>query len=557
MGNNMESDYDKSELDNRLFEGFADTSRRRYMFLCNMKTNVSRWSKNAVEHFDLPGEYMLHAGSIWEELLHPDDRKVYAQDINAIFAGRKTRHDMDYRVKNRDGEYVACTCRGHVVKGENGSPDLFMGTIVNHSIMDNIDATTNCYNIYEFWQYMKKLRVSDTYAYVMLICINNFSEINATYGYYFGNKVLREFGATLRSVIKDKGTLFRMDGVQFACCFKASESPDLDEIYSRIQHEVRNNMYIDNERMSVSTSGGVVLYNENYDEYSIQTSARYAMGESKHKYHGELVYFDNTLLKGNKKNLEIMSAIRNSIADNFDGFYLCFQPIVDSKEERLIGAEALLRWKKEPFGEVPPGVFLPWLENDPCFWELGNWILKQALTEMKPILNLYPDFLLNVNLAYPQMSHVKFKDTVLEIIEETGYPHAHLCLELTERCHQLEHEFLLNTVEFLKSYGIKIAVDDFGTGFSSLNLLSELPVDILKIDRVFTKDIETNLASQAIVEALSVCAKKLYVHVCMEGLENRQMIDFVKQYEIYSYQGFHYSRPIPSDKFFEKYGIIE
>ena len=117
MGNNME--YDKSELDSRLFDGFADTSRRRYMFLCNMRTNVSRWSKNAVEHFDLPGEYMLHAGTIWGELIHPDDRDIYSEAVDDVFNGIKTRFDLDYRVKNRDGEYVACTCRGHVVKGEN------------------------------------------------------------------------------------------------------------------------------------------------------------------------------------------------------------------------------------------------------------------------------------------------------------------------------------------------------------------------------------------------------------------------------------------------------
>lgn len=547
---------DRSELDNRLFDGFADTSRRRYVYLCNMQTNVSRWSRNAVEDFGLPGEYMEDAGVIWAEYIHPEDREVYLQDIEAIFSGKKKRHDLDYRARNKDGEYVLCTCRGNVLKGEGNSPDLFVGTIENHSIMDNIDPITNLYNIYEFWQHMRYLKENHIHSIVLLIGINNFSEINGTYGYDFGNKVLREFGTKLLKTIKGKGYLFRMDGVQFACSFTDCDLEKISVLYNQFREDARNHIYIDDIRISINISAGAAFYNEEYDEYSIQTSMKYALGESKHKNHGALTYFDNSSIQGNKKNLELMNAIRNSIFNDFDGFYLCFQPIVDAKEERLIGAEALLRWNKEPFGEVPPGVFIPWLENDPSFWELGNWILKQAMTEVKPLLKLYPEFLLNVNIAYPQMSHVGFCENVKAIVEETGFPGKHLCLELTERCRQLETQCLQESIAFFKELGIKIAIDDFGTGFSALNLLSELTVDTLKIDRGFVKDIESNEANQAIVEAVTGCASKLDVHVCMEGIETRQMIDFVKQYAIYSYQGYHFSRPIPMEQFLEKYGKV-
>ena len=236
-----------------------------------------------------------------------------------------------------------------------------------------------------------------------------------------------------------------------------------------------------------------------------------------------------------------------------EGFYLCYQPIVNASEEKLIGAEALLRWNKEPYGEVPPGIFIQWLENDPCFWDLGNWIIKKALTESLKIVQNHPEFVLNVNLAYPQLSHVGFEEKVKLILEETGFPPENLCFELTERCRQLDTEFLQNIVGNLKDLGIKIAIDDFGTGFSSLNLLSELPVDTLKIDRGFVFDIQTNYANQAIVKAVTGCASDLDVHVCLEGLEDRQMIDFVKRYAVYSYQGYHFSKPITMKAFVEKY----
>ena len=184
---------------------------------------------------------------------------------------------------------------------------------------------------------------------------------------------------------------------------------------------------------------------------------------------------------------------------------------------------------------------------------MGNWIIKSALTEGLKLVQKFPDFVLNVNVAYPQLSHVGFEEKVKSILEETGFPAKNLCFELTERCRQLEKNYLQNIIDSLKSLGIKIAIDDFGTGFSSLNLLSELSVDTLKIDRGFVFDIQTNIANQAIVKAVTGCASDLNVNVCLEGLEDRQMIDFVKRYAVYSYQGYHFSRPITMEQFVEKY----
>lgn len=165
----------------------------------------------------------------------------------------------------------------------------------------------------------------------------------------------------------------------------------------------------------------------------------------------------------------------------------------------------------------------------------------------------YPEFVLNVNIAYTQLSHIGFVESVKAILEETGYPPGNLCLELTERCRQLEKEYLRKEIDDLKSVGIKIAMDDFGTGFSSLNLLSELPVNTIKIDRGFIVDIQTNETNQAIVEAITNCARKLNVHVCCEGLETREMIEFVRQYPIYSIQGYYYSKPIQIEPFMARF----
>lgn len=546
---------DLSELDNRLFEGFADTSRRRYVYVCNMKTNISRWSKNAIEEFDLPGEYMQDAGTIWADFVHPEDREQYEKEIDAIFTGEKIHFDLDYRARNREDEYVLCTGRGHVVRGEGEAADLFVGSIENHGIMDKVDAITSLYNIYEFWNIMRSLKESEQKITVLLIGLNNFSEINDMYGYDFGNKVLRKFANIVTAELKERGIAFRMDGVQFACCLKDFKHEEVQELYKMLKYEARHNIYVDGMRVAVSLSGGAVVYDKSYDVQALLTSVRYAYIQSKHRNHGELKFFDYSFLQDNKKNLEFMNVIRKSIINKFEGFFLCYQPIVDASSEELIGAEALLRWRKDEFGEVPPGMFIPWLENDPSFWDLGRWILWQAMSEAKPILEKYPDFILNINVAYPQLSHSRFCEVVQEVLIDTGFPAKNLCLELTERCRQLDREFLQIVTECLREMGIRIAIDDFGTGFSSLELLGDLHVDTLKIDRGFIRDIQTNLTHQAIVRAVTECAQDLSVHVCMEGLEDREMIDFVKQYGVYSYQGYYFAKPMPMEQFIGKYSI--
>jgi EAL domain-containing protein (putative c-di-GMP-specific phosphodiesterase class I) len=325
------------------------------------------------------------------------------------------------------------------------------------------------------------------------------------------------------------------------------------DLYRKVQFEMKYNVFVDNIRIPISTSAGALLLDGEYDEFSVQSSARYALERSKHEHHGELYVFENNMKDTTRRRLELMSALRKSMMNDYEGFYMCYQPLMSSDKEELIGAEALLRWNSEDFGTVMPGVFIPLLENDPSFFELGCWILRRSMNESIIMVDKYPDFTLNVNIAYTQLSHPLFRESVKAILKETGFPPGNLCMELTESCRQLEKSYLQAEISFLKGLGIRIAIDDFGTGFSSLNLLSDLSVETLKFDRGFTKDIMTNTANQAIIKAITGCARELHVRVCLEGMETREMIDFARQYCIYSYQGYYFSRPVVISTFLQMY----
>lgn len=533
----------------QIFAAFSETSQGKYVYLCDMWTGVSKWSKSAVEYFGLPGEYMEDISTIWGSHVHPEDRKRYQKDIDDIFAGRKRYHELEYRARDRDGKYVVCACCGAVIDDENGNPAFFAGTITSQGAIKNIDPTTNLYNLHEFLNAVRSLREKGRRYRVLLVGFKHFSDVNDMYGYSFGNETMKLFASIMQEALSPESRLYRMDGSRFAVLTTELAVDDLKGYYLRLQERAKNCLVIQGCCVSLAVCGGLVVVEDcQISEHAVHAAARYALNVSKNERQGELWIVENDDVAKNKKTVEMINVLRNSIMNDYEGFYLSYQPVVSPKTGEIAGVEALLRWSKEPYGEVPPAVFIPWLEKDPAFFDLGNWVLRQAMLDGKEFLKDNPKLLVSVNLSYSQLGRSEFRNILLSILLNTGFPPEHLCLELTARCHLLDTKFLKNEIAFLRSYGIKIALDDFGTGFSSLNLLRELPVDVIKIDREFIAEIEENTADQSIVKAVITCAKELGLYVCVEGIENERVRDYMMRYPAHGYQGYFYSRPVRKEE---------
>lgn len=543
---------DTTGLDNRIFTAFSETSARRYIYVCNLATNVSRWSKNAVDYFGFEGEYIYDFGSSWEALIHPDDVEIYRKDISAFFAGKKKNHYAEYRVRNAEGEYVFVTCRGIILKGENGESDLFAGTLINHGVADFVDPVTGLYNNYKFMQTKKELIRAKQHMHILMIGLNNFGDINYTYNFFFGNTILNQFSNKIRSLMNEDSTLYRMDGPKFAIICKDSSNEAIEELYANIQEVSKHFTTDENIDIPLMISGGAIEINDfNVTEQSIYGCLSHAYADSKYKNHSELVFYDTSLQSTYREALNLLTALRQSIANDCEGFYLNFQPLIDPSNNEIIGAEALLRYKDKDFGEVSPGKFIPLLEEDACFFDLGTWILKQVLTEGKNFLKYNPNLVIDVNLSYTQISQARFRDVLVDVLDETQFPVKNLCLELTESCRDLDVTLLREEVMFYRSLGIKVAVDDFGTGTSCLALLRDIPVDCLKLDQSFVLNLPNNTIDQYIIDAFVQCANNLKINICLEGVENKFIRSLVEKYKVGMHQGFLYSRPVSISKYLE------
>jgi len=551
----QEEALDTSGLSDRTFMAFSETSRRNYLYLCNMATGVSRWSVSAVKYFGLPGEYMLNAGKIWESYIHPQDRKMYRENIDAVFSGRSPVHELEYRVRNRRGEYVVCTCRGIVLKGNDTEPDLFAGTIINHGIIDDVDPITNLHNNAEFTKTIHRLIEEHSDACIIKLGIEHFRHINAMYGQQGGNQVLKLFGIELQELVKDHGQAFRLDGAQFALCLYDTDQNGAQEFFRQIREIAESNIKINNFLIPLRIYGSAVLLDRqhSYNDYIVRSGLIYAMEQSLENYRSELVFVEDINQTIDINNIQLHKDIHRSAMDGCKNFFLCYQPIVSFSTGKILGAEVLLRWKHEAYGVVPPDSFIPWLENDPAFIQVGNWILRQAIEETRSLRQIDPHFILNVNVAMPQLEHSGFREDVLNILSDTNCPPQNLCLELTERCRFLEPAFLAEELKFFRSHGITIALDDFGTGFSSLTLLLELPIDELKVDRLFLMDIFTNKNRLHIMEHILECSREAGFRTCVEGIETQKQHDLIASISGNYYQGYYCSRPVPIREFLEIY----
>ncbi len=533
-----------------LFEALSVIAEGTYVFLCNMRYDYSRWSESAVTTFGLPSEYMFGAGGIWEAHIHPEDRESYRKSIEAIFSGGDNGHDMQYRAQKPNGEYEVCTCRGIVIRDEHGEPEYFGGAIRNHGAQGHMDTLIGLRNQYGFFEDLAGHIAKNRSVRVCMVGLSQFTAINEIYGYLFGNQILQRFGRYLFEAVGNRGHVYHLDGTKFAVISATLEREEIEAGYEKLRAHFRDGFSVDGKHIILDLNAGLLsLDNFATDVRTIYACLNFAYGESKLRRQGDLVRFGSDLGDDSRRQLEELHDIRESITRSFEGFRLFYQPVVDAASGRLTGAESLIRWQSDDYGMVMPDQFVPVLERDSLFPQLGRWILETSLRDAKQVLPLCPDFVINVNLSYTQLEKPDFADMVCSVLKETEYPPDHLCLEITERCRLLDLTLLRNVIVRLQAHGVRFALDDFGTGFASIGIIKAIPFDTIKIDRGFVLRIEEDALERQLVEHFTAIAATFGAKVCVEGIETSQMRDILQHYRVHSFQGYYFGRPMDHASF--------
>lgn len=529
-----------------LVKQMASLAKKSYYSITNLKSGITWWSESTLEYFGLEQNYTAIGKEKTRRELHPDDVETFKYCFGRRVEGNDLDKSWEYRVKDGD-KYNRFNAMSRMISDNEGKPLLLITRFVNYGLSDEVDTVTGLRTEAVLTRQLNEYISEGIRGALLKVNLDQFSHISVMYGAAFGDKVLNCVAQLLINILHDNSNIYKLSGVKFVLALGDIPRKKLREIYEKIEDAMENNVEVEGKKIPLRISAGAV-YIEPYmtDSNAVRSRLTYAVNHSRYEHHGELVIFNDEMGgKDNQHQFELIALIHQCATSDFDGFRLFYQPIADTKNGTIRGMEALIRWEKEPYGIISPGIFMEWLEEDPCIFDLGNWILRTALNDIKKVRDELPGCFVNVNVSAAQLERREFRQSVMNILSETGARPEELCLELTERCRDLDVEFLKGEVDFFHSKGIKIALDDFGTGNSSLSLALELPFDELKVDMSFIRDIKDKPKNQAMVQSIIDYAKRTKTETCIEGIENREVDDYIKKFGATWHQGYYYSKPVP------------
>lgn len=528
-----------------------------YLFMHDREHEVFRISEKFLEEFDLPGSILRNSDQFWLKLVHPNDRAVFAKSMLALDKGNTDIHDLEYRLKNKQGEYVWIRCHGKALREAEGNIPLFAGIVTILGRQRKVDNITGLMNKHQFESDIKSMLThrKDAFGAVMILGLDNFKNINETYNRMFGDSVLKAVGKKLEEILPLYAKLYRLDGDEFGVLYENAQRKDMEEIFKNIKRYTNRQQEVEHNKYFCTISGGCVLFPQDGSSYlSLHKHTEATLELAKRSGKNNLCFFSKSAHFELVQGIEMMEALRKSVENDFEGFELYFQAQVNAEDCTLKGAEALLRWRSPMTGAiVSPATFIPLLEESKLILSVGNWVLCEAVRTCKVWCESLPDFKMSVNVSYVQFKEDVFKTFVVDCIEAAGVSPSSIVLELTESCIAADLDFLNKEFGFLRKKGIVIAMDDFGTGYSSLSFLKNLSTDIVKIDREFVRQILYSTFDQMLVEYTIKLCHSIGLEVCIEGTEMKEEYRMIKSLAPDFIQGYLFGRPETQAEFNRKF----
>ena len=414
---------------------------------------------------------------------------------------------------------------------------------------DSLTGLGNRLLIHREMSERRTLRGTDgqTFA-LMALDLDRFKEVNDTLGHQAGDDILTQVSSRIKAHIRDQDTLVRMGGDEFALIIADCEDVSLAEnIARRIIETLNLPFQHGTHTVHIGVSIGICM-NRNADTEAPELfhHADLALYKVKNAGRNRFLVFDEEMRAETLQQMSLEHRLRNAVLT--EALQVHYQPIV-SAGNSVLGFEALLRWSDSIHGTVSPDVFIPIAERSGLIVTLGAWVLRKACAQAaewrlagKNIQKM------SVNVSSIQLAHADFVPTVLRTLKETSLPAELLDLELTESALIQNHGAAQKALDLLRKFGVRLSIDDFGTGYSSLSYLRDLPVQTLKIDRSFIKNIVTSIDARLLVESMIEMAHTLNLRVVAEGVEDDAQLDLLTQAGCDEIQGFHISRAVDPDE---------
>ncbi len=391
---------------------------------------------------------------------------------------------------------------------------------------------------------------------VILINLDHFKLINNSFSYSIGDSVLEEISIRIVRIIQKKGTVSHIGGDEFMILLPHSDSTTIHHISNDLLLEINRAISIDQFELYLTASIGISIYPDHEQNSSVlKKNANLAMLHAKERGGNQASMYHPRMDEPAYELLILQSDLHKAILH--EEFSIYYQPRVDVKTNKMIAAEALIRWKHPQKAMISPSIFIPLAEKSTMIIDIGNWVIRTVCKQIKTWQDQgYPPIRISVNLSIRQLDDPSFIQFLNEVLSETGIEGDWLELEITESMLVNDRESVIQTLLTIKKLGIKVTIDDFGTGYSSLSYIHNFPIDFLKIDQSFIRDIQLDSRAN-LVSTIIELGHSLQLQVVAEGVEKEEQLNYLKEKGCDEWQGYLFSPPLPKDQFEELFNSFE
>ncbi|MFL6582829.1 MAG: putative bifunctional diguanylate cyclase/phosphodiesterase [Burkholderiales bacterium] len=556
--------FERSPRDRRKTDTLQEGEARFRALVQNSFDIITIHDSNGVTKYESPAASRVLGyppgtliGKTPFETLHPRDVGRAREAFEALIKGEVTVAPVVLRFRHADGSWVYLEALGNNLLEHPGirgivltSRDVTERMRAEERVqyLANYDVLTGLPN-----RSLMQDRLTQTVANahrnrlrvaLMHIDLDRFKVVNETLGHYVGDVLLKQAAERMRKMTNGADTVARVGGDEFTIVFPHVTSlQTLSAAAEILLDDLARPFPGDGQELFVSASVGISIYPDDAstaDELIKHADA--AMSTAKQVGRNNFQFFTPGMNHEAEDRMLIEAGLRNAIQR--DELSLVYQPKIDLATRRMFGAEALLRWKHPKLGMISPSHFVPVAEEVGLVGQIGEWVLHTACRQIRQWQDAGYSLQLAVNVSARQFQDYDVAELVKDILRDTGVLAQNLEIELTESAVMSDAESSIVTLERLAALGVQIAIDDFGTGYSSLSYLKRLPLDVLKIDQSFVRDISSDPNDAAIVRAIITLARSLGIKVIAEGVENEAQLAFLNAYGCNYAQGYLFGKPL-------------
>ncbi|MDF2571383.1 MAG: hypothetical protein K0R55_2987, partial [Sporomusa sp.] len=503
----------------------------------------------------------------WLECVHQDDQAAAIARFEDHLQGKTAYYSAEYRIKTPDGGYKWVLARGRALFDHEGKAMRIAG-----SLTDTTDSKLQEARIRQLAYYdpltglanrtlltdmvtreLAAVNEAGCKGAIIFIDIDNFKLVNDTYGHSWGDKLLVDIGGKLSALVGDAGVVARLGGDELIVFFPgAGDCVFITEFADKIMKLFEQSIIVNGHNFQATASAGIVRYPD--DGISIDEllrNADTAMYSAKNSGKRNYKFFDKSMFEAVVEKAGMETSLRNAIVNN--ELIVHYQPQFSIETGKVEGFESLLRWASPEYGLVTPLKFIPLAEETGLIVGIGKWVLQTACVFSQELHAAGHGRLCTaVNISVVQLIEDDFVEMVTGVLKETGLPPECLELEITESVLMERFEENVRKLGELRNIGVRIALDDFGSGYSSLTYLKKLPITMLKIDKAFIDDITAGGVDAAITGTIIELAHQMGLTVVAEGVETEVQFEYLRQEKCDIIQGYLISRPLPPAEFTNK-----